>query len=64
MKDSRGLYSISLVLNGTFSQKILWRHQLINSICIIGIGEALIYMRLLTITCLHNKAAVVTKNAC
>ena len=32
-----------------------------NSICIVQVP---IYILLLTITCLHNKAAVVTKNAC
>ena len=44
-----------------FFQKISWRHQLITSACIASIVQALIYMHLLTITCLHNKAAVVTK---
>ena len=40
-----------------FSQKISYRHQLITG---VGIAQTLIYMCLLTITCLHNKAAVVT----
>ena len=44
-----------------FSQKILWRRELITSAFITSIVKALIYMHLLTMTCLHNKAAVVSK---
>ena len=43
-----------------FSRKILCRRQLIISTCIASIVQVPICMGLLKITCLHDKAAVVT----
>ena len=52
---NRGLWSISLViLTACFSLKISYRH----GTCIV---QEPIYMCLLTIACLHNKAAVEAK---
>ena len=53
---------LSLVFStACFSWKILYRHQLILGACIVQVP---IYMHLSAITCLHNKAAVITNTFC